>query len=205
MEEIDLEKNRDDLLFGQIAKNMGLVDGEQLEECLRIQEKLPEDRPLGQIFIERGYINENELSRIVKKQRETLRRKGRLDRKFREDKRYGKLVQRFGFVDQEEIDEALRLQSTLREEEDRMVPIGDILLDRDAITNEQHQIVLDYQKDNILRCPECNREYDVAMYRPGSELNCYACADGTVKVPDVSFDDGEDEEGSEPSDRASDD
>jgi hypothetical protein len=55
------------MLFGEELIQQGLINREQLEEGLNYQKKNPEKK-LGEIMIELGFINIDQMLRVVKKQ-----------------------------------------------------------------------------------------------------------------------------------------
>lgn len=60
-------------LIGALLIAEKLITQAQLDECLRLQERLYAGTPIGQILLKRGYISEENLARMVGKQR-ALRR-----------------------------------------------------------------------------------------------------------------------------------
>lgn len=172
-----------DILFGKIARELGLVSKEDIQECVRIQEQLKESRPLGKILIDRGYIAPEQVDEIVEKQKENLRQKGKITRKIKRENLYGKLALRFDFATKDQINEAVRVQANFKEREEKVMPLGRILKSRGYITPEEHDIILNFQENNLLPCPSCGKEYNVVMYNPGASIPCYACDDGQITVP----------------------
>ncbi|MEM6703118.1 MAG: PilT/PilU family type 4a pilus ATPase [Acidobacteriota bacterium] len=61
-----------DGLFGRIAVHYGLITREQLAEATRIQSREGSIRPLGQIFVDEGWIDDARRMQLLKVQREYI-------------------------------------------------------------------------------------------------------------------------------------
>lgn len=170
-----------DILFGKIAINAGMVSSEQVEDCIRQQEQMAEKKPLGMILIEKGFITEEQLTKIIEIQRKNLQERAIHSREKREDGLFGKLVLRFQFATEEQINECIRIQAKL--ENDLFLRLGEIMVKKGYLTNEQVRQILEFQKTKILTCPSCNTQYNVIMFTPGTKIRCYKC-DGELVVPE---------------------
>jgi len=174
----------DDMHFQKLVLEEGYVTRDQLDACVQIRKQLPEKHSIKRILLARGYLTGQQLDEIQEKQREHRREHGRLTRRLREEQLFGQIVQNFKYASEEEVQECLRIQEKLQEKEDEIVPLGEILLERGYVTDEQHLAVVNYQKNNLLNCPVCSTTFNVIQYRPGAKLDCYNCDDGSVTVPD---------------------
>ncbi len=91
---------------------------------------------------------------------------------------FGQLAVARGFVPQARVDEALAEQR----EEGRGSELGQILLRRGWISMEQFLEVLRLQQRFVLRCPSCDRSYDVFGYKRGDRFHCTRCSTA-LEVP----------------------
>ncbi|MBI3097547.1 MAG: hypothetical protein HYY93_04775 [Planctomycetes bacterium] len=173
--------SRADILFGKIAINAGMVSQDQIDECIHIQEKAPEPKPLGMILIEKGYISEKQLEEIIEIQKRNLQEKAIHSRFKREDGLFGRLVIRFGFATEDQVNEAVRIQAKM--EDDLFMRMGEVMVRKGFLTNEQVTKILDYQKKKILTCPKCSTQFNVIMFQPGALIKCYKCQNELV-VPE---------------------
>ena len=57
-----------DRLLGQILKEMGIIDNEELNKAIAEQTNGNGDRNLGEIMLEKGFINESQLERALQLQ-----------------------------------------------------------------------------------------------------------------------------------------
>ncbi|MBI3267795.1 MAG: hypothetical protein HYZ53_02140 [Planctomycetes bacterium] len=171
-----------DILFGKIAVNAGFVTEDQIDECIRIQEGLPDKKPLGIILLEKGYLTEETLQEIVEAQRQNLQERAIHTREKREDSLFGRLVVRFGFASEESVHECVRIQAKI--EEDIFLRLGEIMVKKNYLTLSQVKEVLDYQKTKILFCAGCNTQFNAIMFTPGARIPCYKCGRELV-VPEV--------------------
>ena len=123
--------NLRDSFFGVIAVKNGLLTKEQLNDCLRIQEDGGEGAPsLGEICREHGYLTEDEVSKVLRAQAKSER--------ILEDRLTGELAVRNGLLTQAQIDEVVDLQKG----EGNGRPIGEILLERGLLTDQQLKAIL---------------------------------------------------------------
>lgn len=170
-----------DILFGKIAINAGMVSSDAVEDCVRLQEQMTEKKPLGMILIDKGFITEEQLTKIIEIQRKNLQERAIHSREKRDDGLFGKLVLRFNFATEEQINECIRIQAKL--ETDLFLRLGEIMVKKGYMTNDQVRQILEFQRTKILTCPNCNTQYNVIMFTPGTKLKCYKC-DGELAVPE---------------------
>lgn len=69
------DPSRNESLLGQLAVARRLVTRAQVDECLRLQESAA-DKRLGQLLVERGYLQSEEVLEVLREQANRLRRKG---------------------------------------------------------------------------------------------------------------------------------
>ena len=170
-----------DILFGKIAINAGMVTSDQVEDCVRQQQEMTEKKPLGMILIDKGFITEEQLTKIIEIQRKNLQERAIHSREKRDDGLFGKLVMRFSFATEEQINECIRIQAKL--ETDLFLRLGEIMVKKGYLTNDQVRQILDFQRTKILTCPSCNTQYNVIMFTPGTKIRCYKC-DSELAVPE---------------------
>ncbi|NUN48903.1 MAG: hypothetical protein HUU15_08765 [Candidatus Brocadiae bacterium] len=170
-----------DILFGKIAVKAGMVSDAQIDECVHIQEEMQQRKPLGMILLEKGYVTEDQLVRIIEIQKQNLQEKAVNSRTKREDGMFGRIVLKLGYATEEQVHEAVRVQAKV--EEDIFLRLGEIMVRKGWLTPEQVQSVLEYQKTKIVVCPECQTQFNVIMFTEGTELACYKCG-ASLKVPD---------------------
>lgn len=173
--------SRADILFGKIAVAEGMVTQEQVDECVKLQESLAERKPLGVILMEKEYLTQDHLQRIIELQRRNLERRAIHSRWKRTDSLFGKLAIRFGLATEEQVNECVRIQAKI--EPDIFLRLGEILVKKGYMTNDMVQRILEFQKKRIFTCPKCSTEYNVVMYNPGTLIRCYRCNE-TLLVPE---------------------
>ena len=62
----------DSLLAGAIAVELGMLSREQLDDCIAEQDVSLDPRPIGTLFLERGYITAKQLRELLDQQRRRL-------------------------------------------------------------------------------------------------------------------------------------
>ena len=169
-----------DLLFGQIALANKMVTEAQLRECLEIQKGLPQRKPLGVLLLEKGYLQEADLQRIIDFQRKKLADQVLQAKQKKEDTLFGKVLVQLGMASEKQVDEAVILQS--QQKPGHKMRIGDILVRKGTISRAQLKTALEHQAGLIFACPGCQTQYNVVMFNPGSSLVCYQCGSG-LRIP----------------------
>jgi len=172
--------NRADTLFGEIALRLGILTAQQLDEALEIQKSLPERRPLGMILMDRNYVTQPDLERILAAQRRMVDQVVLRAQAAKEDSLFGKVALRMNFCGEEQLRECLMIQEQLPAE--HFMRLGDIMVIKGYLRVEQVQKVLEMQQGLILSCPSCKTSYNVVMFRPGASLQCYHCG-SPLRVP----------------------
>ncbi|MBI3096784.1 MAG: GAF domain-containing protein [Planctomycetes bacterium] len=145
---------RETLLFGKILLSNKLVKQDQLEECLRLQERIRlmglEVR-LGQLCVDRGIIDAKTLEAVLKLQKQkfaiggdplALRRKGLT---ADTDIPIGRLALDNGLLTQSQLDEAVSIQQRIRTlgVEKRL---GEILVEKGFLTEDGLDGLLQVQR-----------------------------------------------------------
>jgi hypothetical protein len=98
-----------------IALSMGMIDREQLDECLQEQQQADGQRQLGEIMLTRGYLEEDQVRDIVAVQR----RMGHVEDlpivKTKGRKLIGQIMVEAAYIDEKALKSALKRQNLLRE------------------------------------------------------------------------------------------
>ncbi len=77
----------EEALLGKIALKRGILDREQLKECLRLRKKGARAKPLIAVLVEKGYVSDKDLEQILTDQRRILSKRQqskRIQKKLRE-------------------------------------------------------------------------------------------------------------------------
>jgi len=61
------QRRKEAILFGKLAIREGLVSSERMNECLAIQGRTGETRPIGEILVERGYLSSRQVQDLLGK------------------------------------------------------------------------------------------------------------------------------------------
>lgn len=163
----------EDLLFGRIVERSGLASPAQVRECVAIQERSP-DRPIGEIFVEKGYLSREQLEHVLDIQRTQFERPHQDTRKALKDSLFGQLVLLKQFARSGDVHECLRLQQKLREH-DEHVFLGELLVMKGRMAAAQVAEVLREQNKMLLFCDACYRRYNIPDYDPKKEYRCETC------------------------------
>ncbi|MBI3268290.1 MAG: hypothetical protein HYZ53_04655 [Planctomycetes bacterium] len=130
-----------DLVFGRIAVQNRLITDAQLQETLQVQDSeglAGEPRQLGEILQAKGYLTAAHVSEILRLQQILAIRE--------EDKKFGSLCVRNGFLSEAALKEALELQKISVRGGGVPRRLGDILLEKGWITEQQRRAVITAQQ-----------------------------------------------------------
>ncbi|MCK4909397.1 MAG: hypothetical protein KAS70_05820 [Planctomycetes bacterium] len=170
-----------DLIFGEIAIKTGLVTAEQIDECIKIQQSLTAWKPIGLVLLEKKYLSEEQLQTIIDIQRRNLEARAIQVRHIKEDNIFGRLAVKLGLLTEQEVEECLGVQ--LMMQDDYFLRLGEIMVNKGYLSQDDVDTVLDYQSAQIIHCPKCQTKYNVILFNPGSSFICYEC-DKELIVPD---------------------
>lgn len=166
-------ERKEDLILGDIAVKMNLVNETQVQECLKVQKTLREWKPLGVLLMEKGYLSEDQLQSLVDVQSRNIEAKAVQTRRIKEDNIFGRIAIKLGFATEAQVDECLGVQLTMQD--DYFLRLGEILLKRKYLTEEQVQKILDYQTGRLITCSKCGHKYNTILFNSGAKFVCYKC------------------------------
>ncbi len=173
----------EEILFGKIALRHGFVAAPQLRKAIQEQERAPFPRPLGAILVDLGFINLDQLGRILEIQQQNLQKPATGHAPAtKDDAIFGRLVVKRGFATQEQVNEGLRIQEQ-REIQGRSQRLGEVLVERGYVTPAQVERVLEIQEKKILACDGCGAKYNVEGYEQGRRFKCKRCG-APLTVPE---------------------
>jgi ribosomal protein S27E len=167
------KQKRADALFGQIALRLEILTKAQLQEVLELQRFTHSHKPLGVLLMELKYVGSKDLDRILEAQKLILADASDRRKAVREDNLFGKVAIRLSCCTEAQLQECLALQEQLPK--GRFMRLGDIMVIKGILTVEQTKKVTDTQRGLIIYCPQCDTQYNVVMFRPGSSIHCYKC------------------------------
>ncbi|MHC4608112.1 MAG: zinc ribbon domain-containing protein [Planctomycetota bacterium] len=171
-------RKRIDALFGRIAMHLQIVNQRQVHQALEIQGQANEQRPLGLILMDLGYVSQKDLERILEKQRQLVQEAAMRAKAVKEDNLFGKVAISMQYCTEEQLQESIAHQERLPH--GRFMRLGEIMVSKGYLSKDHVDKVLEVQKGLIVYCPNCGTQYNVVMFRPGSSLQCYRCGSPMV-------------------------
>ena len=139
---------RENILFGEIALQMGVLTPEQLNDCIDIQEKEKFPRQLGIILIEKGYLDSSTVEKILEEQQKNLLKHMDNTQKKQRSLLFGQMAISRGFITQGQLNESIREQAKI-ERMGIFMHLGEIFVKKGFMSEEQTHQILKEQK-NIL-------------------------------------------------------
>lgn len=161
----------DEILFGAIAVQEGLLTPAQLEEALARQMASKPPRKIGELLVERGALTAAQVDIILDIQRINI-----ADRMEAPDAGglFGQIAVQSGFVTADQVNECVRAQ---QESAAGGAPtmIGQLLLQRGYLKYDQFIEVLARQEKFALRCVGCGTHYLIEGLGQGTKFLCRKC------------------------------
>jgi hypothetical protein len=139
---------------------LGLVTREQLGECIEFQSGQVQPKPIGSLLVQNGYLNEEQLSRILDEQRRRFAEGLPHAPATREAFSFGKLAVRHGYATTESVSEALRAQQDLADRGLRR-RLGELLVAAGRLPAEAVPLILKLQGKTLMACTFCGAHFNV--------------------------------------------
>lgn len=157
-----------DLLLGEMALRHQLLTEEQLDLCTQQQIDERYQRPLGQIMVEKGFLQPDVLEALLRTQRRALE-------EFEKNAEYGQLFGKTavlkGFVTPEKLAQAVRAQARKHARGVR-AKIGQVMIELGFLSIAQFWEILHEQGD--FTCGNCRQRIDKPFFR-GTAILCPGC------------------------------
>jgi len=167
--------SHDESLFGRIAVYGNYIRPDQLDECLRIQREESPPRPLGEILVARGCIDDEQLRMILEIRRKKGRRPSRRSDSARvEETQFGKLALSADMITMDDLEDAILEQQRL-DSLNLHFRLGEILVTKGKLKPSDVLEILRRQGKRLLVCPVCDLHYNVKGFRNDKEYTCTRC------------------------------
>lgn len=163
---------KEDLIFRNLIVRLGLATSKQTEECLNLQKSRFKDKSLSLIMIEQGYITSDQGQIVESIQKRNVETQAVRYRQIKEDYIFGRLAVKLSLTTEARVDECLGMQTM---QGDSLLRLSERMLKKSYLTEAEIQQTLDYQASQVIRCPNCDTEYNVALFRPEAKFLCYKC------------------------------
>lgn len=172
----------EDSLFGRIARDMGLVTEPQLRDALVEQARSSTARLLGAILVEKGFLTEDGLKKVLLAQRERLipLKRGKAAREA--DSTFGSIAIQSGFITDKDLSEALLEQFRLSKKA-LFLKLGEVLVHRGKLTPEQVKTILRIQQDRFVKCTGCGSRFRIVEGKEGVTVPCSKCGSPITLKP----------------------
>ena len=187
-----------DQSLGKLAVSKGLISPEQLNECIQLQKKLPEDPeqtagsgenlgPLEKVMLDQGLLTEAQLTELMDERNRHVA--AAEDYRKIEEAEYlsGQLLVKLNKATQNQVNKCLELQDKMaREGADRIPRLGELLVEHGFVDGETIRNILKLQNKDILFCTNCNKQYNVVGVEEGKTYRCRGC--GGILLPKTLLD-----------------
>ncbi len=90
------------------------------------------------------------------------------------DNLFGRIALKHEMITAKELVECLAIKDKLRRD-GRIVMLGQIMIEKGYLTNDEVHLILGKQKKTILQCKVCQTKYNVEGYDPGKRVKCRMC------------------------------
>lgn len=182
----------DENLFGRIALLNHYITREELARCVEVQRAGPTRKHLGEVLLEEGHIDEDQLREILEIRNKKIRKFTRNAQvAAEEDRVFARQLLEDDRVDLEGLESAVLEQQRLRQL-NLYFSLAEVLVSRKQIAVHE---VLDHHAQQGLRtlsCSVCDAHYRVPEFVSGRDHACPRC-DSVLRGPaylDASLVDG---------------
>jgi hypothetical protein len=151
---------RNNLLIGQIALDLKLLDQAQLQQCIDHQAGQVSPKPLGLLLVEAGVLTPEKLTLVLDEQKRRLQEELPYAPTQRGAVAFGRLVVERGFAKQEAVNEALRAQQDLADRGARK-RLGELLVDAGHLSADVVPEILKVQGKVLMACTFCGAHLNV--------------------------------------------
>ncbi|MFH0888057.1 MAG: hypothetical protein V1871_02465 [Planctomycetota bacterium] len=165
--------SKEDLSLGEIAVKTRLLTQEQLTKCLEDQKNRVKWKSLGEIFVEKQYITDSQLQALVSLQKRNLQAKTNQSRRVKQENLFGRLAIRLGFASEKQVEESLGTQLMINEA--HFLRLGEIMVKKEYITDDQLKKIIDFQNQRQVTCLGCGQKYNLILFNEGAKILCYNC------------------------------
>ena len=164
-----------EILFGRIARSLGLVTPEQVQGIVDAQIKDQADKKIGQLMEDAGLLTAQQVETILRLQHQNLTRPHPNLSSTVGEALMGHLAVKHGYITEEQLHECVALQS-MHGEDDKYVRLGQVLLEKGYMTLQDIVMVLKMQKKRMASCPGCGGRFTLPDILAGSAVcpNCGA-------------------------------
>ncbi len=143
-----------DILLGRVALDLGVLTREQIEQAVALQEGPGAGRPFGSLLLEKGFLSEASLQRVLAEQAKRLKEKAEFSALRKADTLFGTIAIEKKLLTRENLHEALRVQAVALMHGNK-VRLGEVLEERGVLTREQVAQILQLQarRDDEVNLP----------------------------------------------------
>jgi hypothetical protein len=153
---------RNNLLVGQIALDLKLLDRGQLQQCIDLQAGQVQPKPIGVLLVETGLLTQDQLNLVIAEQRRRLAEELPYTPAQRGAVAFGRMVVDRGLAKQEAVNEALRAQQDLADRGARK-RLGELLVEAGHLSAEAVPEILKAQGKVLMACTFCGAHLNVLI------------------------------------------
>jgi hypothetical protein len=153
---------RNNLLIGQIALDLKLLDRRQLQQCIDLQAGQVQPKPIGVLLVETGLLSSEQLNLVVDEQRRRLAEELPYTPAQRGAVAFGRLIVERKYAKQEAVNEALRAQQDLADRGVRK-RLGELLVEAGHLSADVVPEILEAQGKVLMACTFCGAHLNVLI------------------------------------------
>lgn len=173
------DENPFEVLFGRIALACGYCDEDKLAHAIDVQKRSDEHRHLGRVMVDLGMIGEDELLTVLAIQRENRAREETSFPVRQMGAMIGALAVQQAWCTRIDVHECIEEQARLQKLS-LYFRLGEVLVAKEKLTNEQVNTLLNEQQIRILGCADCFSQYNVQGYAEDESVKCPQCGTDLV-------------------------
>jgi len=156
----------------------GLITEEQLTACRKDER----GRPLGEILVVKGLVRKKDVEALAEEQTRRARTLDTVQKLQKVEYLFGQLLVKDNLATQLQINKCLEIQVKMAEKGVQPVPrLGELLVEHGFVDKGTVERVLRMQDKDMLTCPACRKQVNVASTEAGKTYRCPGCGAALVR------------------------
>jgi predicted RNA-binding Zn-ribbon protein involved in translation (DUF1610 family) len=162
-----------------------MITEEQLAACRREQEAARHSagpRPLEEILLEKGWVRKQDLDALLREQERRAQDASSCQDLQKVEYLFGQLLVKNNLATQLQINKCLEIQVKMAEKGVSPIPrLGELLVEHGFVDKKTVERVLRMQDKNVLTCPACGKQVNVAATESGKTYRCPGCGAAMIR------------------------
>lgn len=174
--------SKEDAVLGRVAVEWGMITEEQLAACRKEQDAGRRERLLGEILVEKGLVRKKDLEALTEERKRREQATVGVQNLQKVEYLFGQLLVKDNLATQLQINKCIEIQAKMAEKGVHPIPrLGELLVEHGFVDKRTVERVLRMQDKDVLTCPACGKQVNVAATEAGKTYRCPGCGAALVR------------------------